>query len=902
MLALACPMGEAGRHLIGVDMTGQRQWGLANRVAFGGGRISLATDDKILYIANADGQSGRFTIWRCFLKNGKYAPWKRKDEAGKDILDLPILDKGATSNCRAIALSENKLVVILAAKKELLIVDATTGDELKRFANMPAGMTSLAFDSKGQLFMSTASRVYQVSLTDGKRTERVKGLDQASGICFGNDDQLYVAQRGMTHAVDTYKSFKKISRIGKTGGRPAYGFFDKNGMRNPSQIAVDTKGRLWVTESTHLPKRTSVWGAGGKLAFDMVGTTPYCGAGIINPFDVTRGFSDGVEYKLDFKNKSYQALYTLITPFRGQDYKEPHGFPNLCKIAKVNGREYVQMKSSARGSIDTWIYARQDDGAWKAVAAFGGVGRGKHIDEKYHAKFNRQYKRPLWEGVFGKAYIWVDQNDDGIAQRNELEFNDQKFGACYWGQDMVYDLSVPYLVKGVQEIRVYKPTSFTKTGVPQYAFKDVKTIKPPKSVRLAGEGMIAHGRDDRVYVNTNPLTAISKEGKVMWTYPNKYVSVHGSHRAPAATDGLVIGPSSFYGTAYVNKEIGEVFYLNGNLGQNFIFTEDGLWVQSLYKDTRGWYDVPNDAIPGMPCDAMTAGGESFFGDFCKSSDGKYYTVGGATAAVVMEITGLDSMKRFSQTVTVRKQDIVAAQELKVKKASMKTQAKRFVVKRTATPPAIDGDLSPWDLKNGIEFKEGRRVFGYASMMYDDKNLYIGYKVNDGQGTLKNSGQDERLMFITGDCVDLMLRSSGNSKDAKLKEGDLRLLMTVKDNEGLAVIYRPKVSGTPKGSRIALSSPWRSVYFDEIKTVQIPLILQKIRGGYAVTAAVPLKLLGLSSPSGKRFRADFGILGSDKAGRETVSRKYWSNKFTNNTNDVPDEAIMAPALWGELIFE
>ena len=37
-VALACPIGEAGKHLIGCDLNGQRLWGLANR-AFGDGRV-----------------------------------------------------------------------------------------------------------------------------------------------------------------------------------------------------------------------------------------------------------------------------------------------------------------------------------------------------------------------------------------------------------------------------------------------------------------------------------------------------------------------------------------------------------------------------------------------------------------------------------------------------------------------------------------------------------------------------------------------------------------------------------------------------------------------------------------------------------------------------------------------
>ena len=47
--------------------------------------------------------------------------------------------------------------------------------------------------------------------------------------------------------------------------------------------------------------------------------------------------------------------------------------------------------------------------------------------------------------------------------------------------------------------------------------------------------MMAAGRGGRLYLNQGPLTAIDASGEVLWTYPNRYVSVHGSHRAPAAS-------------------------------------------------------------------------------------------------------------------------------------------------------------------------------------------------------------------------------------------------------------------------------------------------------------------------------------------------------------------------------
>ena len=907
--ALACPMGEAGAHLIGVDLQGRRQWGLANRSAFGGGRISLATDGKTLWVANADGRSGAFTIWRCDLATGTYAPWKRTGSDGKAVLDLPVRDTNALAQCRTIAIKDGRLVVILAAEHKILVMDAESGDTTKELSDMPADMAAGTFRADGKLLLAAGRDVYLIDIDKGTRSVLATGLVDPQGVAEDKQGRIFVSQRGAAMNVTIFSaSGKPLGSIGKPGGRPANGFFDPAGMLNPAQIAVDSLGRLWVPESDQQPKRTSVWtddpsagstgslqaGSGqvAKLAFDLIGTTAYSAGGSINPFDVTCGFSERVEYKLDLVNQTSRPVFTLPDALgTGSDW--------IARYARVGGREYIQLRSTARDAGMVKIYLRLPDGAWRHVAEWGNVGQGKSLDDKSCREWNRKYSTPLWEGLFGKAFLWVDQNDDGIAQREEIQVNDRPVGRFYWGQAMGDDLTVAEPVKGSNDILIFKPDGFTAGGSPRYSFARMTTLSPKGNV--SGEGMMAVGREGRLYLDVSPLQALDPAGQVMWTYPSDYVGVHGSHRAPAPKPGLLIGPSSIYGTALVNSKVGEVFYMNGNLGQNFIFTEDGLWVQSLFQDTRGWNDVPGLAIVGMPCDAMTAGGESFGGWFCKSSNKKYYICGGGTAAIVFELTGLDSLKRFRSEIKVTPADLVAADALRLRRAARTQQARICTAKARVTPPPLDGTLAGWEMdKGGVEVAGGAGVVGSAKLAYDAQNLYVAWKVND-PSPLKNAGQDDRLMFITGDGVDLMLRTTA-AKDEKPVAGDFRLLLTVKAGKPMAVLYQPVAPGTPKAEAAELSSPWRSVHFDRVRTLEIPLAMKVIPGGYAVTAAVPLKLLGLETLKGKTLRGDFGILLSDSAGQECTSRNYWSNKQANNTSDVPDEAQLAPGLWGEVTFE
>jgi sugar lactone lactonase YvrE len=889
--AIACAMGEAGPHLIGVDLEGRRQWGLANRGAFGGGKVSLATDGKLLWIANVDGRDGSFTVWRCHLATGIYAPWKRTDTTGKEVLDLSISEKDGFAQARAIAVHQGRLAVILAAERRVVLLDAETGDQVGALNDLPAGLAALAFRADGTLLLAAGDELLWADPSGGMPKVWARGLEDPQSLAIDAQGHVYVSQRGQAMNVVVFGADGELlCTVGKTGGRPPTGFFNEQGMLLPSQIAIDAKGRLWVTESHGQPKRTSVWAEDGTLAFDLIGTTAYSAGGAMDPADRNHAISEETEYHFDEQRQVWRPYFTLTdalgTGFNGW----------VSRYARVGGREYIQFRSTARDSAMVKILIRGSDGGWRHCAEFGNVGRGKTLDESYHKEWNQKFTGPLWKGLFGKAFCWLDRNDDGKADPEEIETVDGELGAYYWGQAMGEDLRVVIPARG--QLLTMKPEGFSPGGTPLYSLAGATRVKPVCGI--SGSGMLMVGRDGRSYLNQSPLTAVDATGAVLWTYPSDYVSVHGSHNAPASRPGLLIGPSSFYGTAWVSEEIGEVFLLNGNLGQNFIFTEDGLWVQSLWKDCRGGFDVPAEATVGMPCDGMTAGGESFGGGFCKTEDGKYRVVGGSTAAIVFGLTGLDSLKRFSTTVQVSTVDVAAADHLRVRRAARMRTAKVCTVTAAVAAPNLEGDLSSWQMEQGgVEIAGGAGAVGMAKAMYDATNLYLAWQVKDGT-PLMNGGQDDRLMFITGDGVDLMLRTR-DAQDDQPVAGDLRLLLTVKAGKPLAVLYQPVAAGGTQEEAAELSSPTRSVHFDRVRVIDIPLAMKLIPGGYAVTAALPLKLIGVETLKGRVLSGDFGILLSDRTGQECTSRNYWSNKAANNTSDVPDEAMLQPVLWSELRF-
>jgi hypothetical protein len=898
-VALACPMGEAGKHLIGCDLTGQRLWGLADR-EFGRNRhISLATDGKLFWVANES--PAKSFIYRVEAATGKYAPWERmeRDANGKEykLLELSVSETH-DGNLTAIAFRNDTLAVCLARENVIKLLDAQKGDvkgELK--VEEPK---SVAFDADDSLIVLSKGRLLRVPLKGEAKPFAAETFEAGYGVAADAQRNVYLSVRGADQNVKVFSPDGKLVReIGKRGGRPANGPYDENAMRNPGQPAVDSQGRLWIPEETFNPKRTSVWSADGKLVKDFIGTTGYAGAGSINPDDPTMAFSENTVFQIDIDAGTWKPVWSLGSSGDPNDLFPPQA-DSHTRVLTRDGATYVYSTDSARGANEVHCIVLKD-GKWRSAAHTGVVATKKERVDQW-----AKYKHPFFEGRDGQAYAWADKNGDGLVQPDELAFAplaaDGKSSGIrnyYWGQLPQTDGTIAYLSSTSPGFLLFPIQSFTACGAPVY------DIAHPRAVPLnadlfsgGGEGMLMGGSQGRVYLNRSPLSAVDASGKTLGTYPSRHVSVHGSHTAKAARPGYLIGPSMILGTADFGGEIGEVFYLNGNLGENYIFTSDVLWVQALFKDTRGWFETPERAVRGMSFDATTAGGESFGGNFIRAKNGKCYLVNGGTDARIIEITGLDTIKRFSGRFTYTPEQFAAAQKLMEERAAKALAAQTFTIAKAAAAPTIDGKPNDWpalmdENKPALDIREDQhKRYGRVLASYDAANLYVAWRVF-APGRMRNAGQDYRLLFKTGDCVDLMLGSGGG----------LRLLVSTMGNAPTAVLYEKKADGVAEKDRAPFASPWRTIYFDRVtQPGDVKVAAAPCNSGYLVEAQIPWARLGVKPASGAKLKGDFGILFADAGGSTTIARQYWSNKATGLVNDVPGEADLTPNLWGEFVLE
>ena len=410
--------------------------------------------------------------------------------------------------------------------------------------------------------------------------------------------------------------------------------------------------------------------------------------------------------------------------------------------------------------------------------------------------------------------------------------------------------------------------------------------------------MIRGGADGRVYLNQDPIITVEKDGRVSGGYPSHFTSVHGSHSARQARPGYMIGPSSIAGVVKVSESAGEVFDMNGNLGEHYLMTQDGLLVQTLFKDLRGGYQTPERAERGISFDANTAGGESFGANFTKTPDGKTYLTIGGTSADVLEVTGLDTLKRLpTQTVSVmpRQAELALRQAQTKAQTANSTGTKTFVLKET-------GNYKPGEARQDqIRIDDGPdKLFGMVTAAYRPESLSLTCRVYSAHREPLNGGQDDRLLFKTGDAIDVMLAPMPGEKSPP---SPLRLLVTMQNDAGTAILYRQTVAGTKASQRVAFASPGRTVYFDSVAAVEeVSVHSERSPGGYEIRVDILWRALGITPRPGLKMKADFGILFADEGGKVTVSRQYWNNKATGLVNDVPCEAELTPDLWGTLILK
>ena len=492
-------------------------------------------------------------------------------------------------------------------------------------------------------------------------------------------------------------------------------------------------------------------------------------------------------------------------------------------------------------------------------------------------------------------FTWSDANGDSQVQPGEVDFAfaDSEIG----GITLMPDLSFIASRLDKKATR-FAPISFDNRGTPKYDLSKGQVLVDGAQdpVSSGGDQVIQAANGWTVLTNAPaPFSAYSAggahNGVAKWSYPSLWHGLHASHDAPLPEyPGQLLGTTRLLGdfVTPVGSDAGPLWAINGNKGNVYLFTADGLFVATLFKDSRkASFNAP-DEQQNRNMNQYSLQEETFWPSISQTSDGNIYLTGGTSS--IMKLDGLEGIRRLpSSTLDVSAPMLEAAQQYFLQQESLRQQAQKkgpLNIPLLAIAPVVDGKLNDWDTKSFVQIDRQSS----AAIAISDNRLYASWKTDDAS-LLNNKPESLPNLFKTGGALDLML---GNV------EGGQRLLTAMVDGRPTAVLYRAKdpqigIEPTKFISSLGIN---RTTSIDRVENVSKQVVFAQDGNNYELS--VPLSLLELEPSADQSIKGDIGILRGN--GFQTMQRIYWYNKATGLTSDLASEAELTPKLWGEFIFK
>ncbi|MEW4453568.1 FlgD immunoglobulin-like domain containing protein [Bremerella sp. JC817] len=916
----AAPVTEGGWALVALNQDGNFVQGYEHLHGYGIQKDAIAADDQYLYCAQDGfswgGNKGidlgsddwkatwKLTIVRYDIQTGRLVEFPGK-QRGIEVDEMEVGPGSAHPdltdfNLGGLAVHDGKLYVGSRDEGKVLVLDADTGKQVDQI-NL-SGVRHLA--SGPSLYAATDTGV--VRLPDGKRMVDANKMD-LTGLTVAANGDILVSDAKRHQIIRFDANGKQLSTLGTPGG--AYkGTYDPTRMVNPAGLAFGPDGKLWVTEDRWNPKRIFAWDLTGEphVVYEKFGMPHYGGDGSgFDPENPRRWIGLGCFWDVDIAAGT--ARPTSILSLEEGHFGNYE--PQCYQFFRQDGRTFV----CARGKISL-ISEVLPDGTLHDLAATAGThhfGYGCDWDppqayiDAFYAKWpeKRAGEKPGRKGEGkpwsqrGMGVLWVDRNGDGKSQAKEFDFSEgEQYGGGAWGHlQNSLTFVMPVSTDDQVSIVTIEPQGFLANGVPNYgsleaAIAKATPIDLSPGYKRSGVSTI-QDRFGRMLLNSDPemnaywidrpgieplpASQPKRNGTHLWSFPNQWSDVHGSHHAPLPKPGVMQGTMAYLGVAPLDEE-SDVVFLNGNHGRCFLLTTDGLYLDEAFVDVRVSYLMNEYRL----------GGEIFGGSFGRSlSDGTFYVQIGHGPYRIYELEGLGQTKRMKGSLAVTRQQVLAAQQQTLRQAS-EQQASRNA--------EFPGKIA-WD-------KDGKFKVEVSAEIVADQ-MQLTWQVQD-RSPWVNNGRDWTKLFATGDSVDFQFATNheANPKRRDPVPGDKRLLIAPHDGQPLVVLYEHRLPEKQQGNAIEFTSPWRAETVDNVQKLQNANVeVRQSNGGYHVTATVPLKDLGFDPQPGIAYRGDFGVTYGNAEGTDTNLRSYWSNGSTGLVDDIPGEIMLSPGLWGTINF-
>jgi len=388
--------------------------------------------------------------------------------------------------------------------------------------------------SKEFLFAISTNKLVELDTAAGNVRREIATLEgRPSGLAVSEDGSFYVSDAAVHGVRVLDKAGKQIRVIGAPGGVKD-GAYDPKQLHNPAGLTLAPDGHLWVTESERWkPKRLAAFDANtGEMWKEFFGPTAYGASNSgFDPADATRWFGHWARSSNWIRRQKRAPRFHSRRRRRPQLPLLATGWPTFAiacgkatyieELLPNNTLKPLAMLSTAH----LFSYAHD----WHPPHEFAEAFTRDYSGEKYATGV------PAAPTTASACCGWTRMATAKCRRMKSNSPPPQRVFPAPAGATIFNDLTlrVPANFNNKTVLVTLKPDGFWPGGAPKYpALNDA--IKAGIPIDLPNPS--AETTTDRfgnMLVNSDPaMRAFAPNGRVLWSYPNRWSGVHGSHNSP----------------------------------------------------------------------------------------------------------------------------------------------------------------------------------------------------------------------------------------------------------------------------------------------------------------------------------------------------------------------------------